>query len=210
MTHAGYGTASESDIRSALHPTLPAYASLTPHLQSPPRADAFCFVKPPTPNFDQYRERVQELALLRFPTRHFDDIGSEIADHHLPFGAGLWHVDVFFSDAQCSNAHKGPADLAHHYQGVAPGDPERGRGTSVLRAWSWVSEAAMMRFKDSAQSNYYSRVERDRADDEAPDDLWQTGFLKEIEDLRESGADVSVFAVKLQQFSPITKRLGYI
>lgn len=97
--------------------------------------------------------------------RHFDDIGSEIADDHSPFGAGLWHVDVFFRDAQCSNAHKGPADLAHHYQGVAPGDPERGRGTSVLHAWSWVSEAAMMRFKDSAQPNYYSRVERDRADD---------------------------------------------
>lgn len=74
-------------------------------------------------------------------------------------------MDVFFRDAQCSNAHKGPADLAHHYQGVAPGDPERGRGTSVLHAWSWVSEAAMMRFKDSAQPNYYSRVERDRADD---------------------------------------------
>lgn len=71
----------------------------------------------------------------------------------------------------------------------------------------------MVRFKDPTQPNYYDHIDRSRGEAGEPGepcDLWQTGFLKEIEDLHANGAEVSGMVVKLQSFALITKKLHYI
>ncbi|OJD29555.1 uncharacterized protein BKCO1_7800024 [Diplodia corticola] len=152
--------------------------------------------------------------------------------------APLRALDDFFSTALCSNAHRGLGDLATHSQGRSSNSSRRDNNNDdddddddkhpsvVLHAWSWADEGAMRRFKDAGAANAYDRWERRRLDDgvrgeagrkeeeeeeeeEEADDLWQTGFVGAVEELRRGGAEVEVVAARMRHFQPVLGALSY-
>ncbi|KAL1634224.1 hypothetical protein SLS58_010768 [Diplodia intermedia] len=144
-----------------------------------------------------------------------------------PFATPLAQLTSFFETAQSDNLHGGPADLASHRMGSrsrstarpSHAEEEGGGGVKVvLHAYSWADADAMARFKDAGRRDCGDGCEREalvlRGEEDREGegegeggDLWQTGFVRAVEALRERGAEVEVVTVELRCFSAVLGEL---